>query len=80
MKTSPDLRAMVERFLTEDVGPALGLSHAAIEVVNVSDGIARLRLGGAHAGCASTLMTIIHGIEQELRRRLPGVEHLEVLP
>ena len=80
MQPSTDLQEMVERIMIDDVGPALGLSHAAIEVVNVTDGVARIRLGGACAGCPGTLMTLIHGIERELRRRTPEIEYLELLP
>jgi Fe-S cluster biogenesis protein NfuA len=75
-----DLKERLRKVLTEEIGPALDLDGAAIEVLDVSDGVARLRLGGVCSGCPSTLMTVIHGIEQELRRRLPEIECLEAVP
>ena len=40
----------------------------------------QLRLNGVCSGCPSTIMTVIMGIEQELRRLVPEVDYLEVLP
>jgi Fe-S cluster biogenesis protein NfuA len=75
-----DVKERLRKLLTEEIGPALDLDGAAIEVLDVSDGVARLRLGGVCQGCPSTLMTIIHGLEQELCKRFPEVECLEAVP
>ena len=75
-----DLKARVARVLAEQVGPALAMDGTAIEVVDVSDGVAQVRLGGVCSGCPSTIMTVIMGIEQELRKHVPEVEYLEAVP
>ena len=62
-----DLKARVETVLRAEVAPALELDGAAIEVIEVIDGVARVRLNGACAGCPATIWTLINGIEQELR-------------
>lgn len=80
MGPSTDLREQVERIVVDEVSPALGLTAAAIEVLGVSDGVVRIRLGRACAGCPSTVMAVIHGFEQELRRRRPEINYVEVLP
>ena len=77
---SADLKERVARVLAEEIGPALQMDGGRIEVLDVSDGIARLRLNGVCDGCPSTLMLVINGIEQELRRHLPEVEYIEALP
>ncbi len=77
---SAELKERVARALAEEVGPALELDGTQLEVLDVSDGVARVRLGGVCSGCPSTLMLVIHGIEQELRRRFPEVEYLEAVP
>ena len=77
---SAELKERVARALAEEVGPALELDGTQIDVLDVSDGVARVRLGGVCSGCPSTLMLVIHGIEQELRRRVPEVEYLEAVP
>jgi Fe-S cluster biogenesis protein NfuA len=75
-----DLKGRVERVLKEEAAPALHLDAGAIEVLDVSDGVARVRLGGVCAGCPGTIMSVIMGLEQELRRHLPEIDHLEAVP
>ena len=75
-----DLNERVRRALADEIGPALALDGSAIEVLDVSNGVARLRLGGVCGGCASSIMTAISGIEQELRRLVPEVECIEAVP
>jgi Fe-S cluster biogenesis protein NfuA len=75
-----ELKTRVERVLAEEVGPALALDGAAIEVLDITAGVVQVRLGGVCSGCPSTLMTVIMGIEQELRKHVPEVEYLEAVP
>jgi Fe-S cluster biogenesis protein NfuA len=50
---SDDLKARVVRVLAEEVGPALDLDGTRIEVLDVSDGVAQVRLNGVCSGCPS---------------------------
>jgi Fe-S cluster biogenesis protein NfuA len=75
-----ELRERVARVLAEQVGPALAMDGTAIDVLDVTDGVARLRLGGVCTGCPSTIMLLIQGIEQELRRHVPEIEYIEAVP
>ena len=77
---SPELLERVRRILVDEVGPALQLDGAAIQVLEVVDGVARVRLGGVCAGCPSTIVAVVTGVEAELRRRLPEIEYLEAVP
>jgi Fe-S cluster biogenesis protein NfuA len=77
---SADLKERVARVLAEEIGPSLQMDGGRIEVLDVSDGIARLQLNGVCDGCPSTLMTVINGIEQELRRHVPEVGYVEAVP
>jgi Fe-S cluster biogenesis protein NfuA len=79
MTPSTDLKDRVKRILLEEIAPALDLDGAALEVLDVADGGVQVRLGGVCGGCPSTLMTVIHGMEQELRRRIPEIKYLEAL-
>ena len=74
-----DLRSRVERALKHDIAPALLLDGNGIEVLDVSDGIAQVRLTGACAGCPATIMTVITSLEDELRKKVPEVEVLEAV-
>jgi Fe-S cluster biogenesis protein NfuA len=78
--TADDLKERVRRILVDEVAPALQLDGSEIEVLAVSDGVVQVRLGGACAGCPASLMTLINGIEQELRQQVPEVEYLEAVP
>jgi Fe-S cluster biogenesis protein NfuA len=80
MSDAMDLKARVERVLAEEVGPALAMDGTAIEVLDVTDGVVRLRLGGVCGSCPSSIMAAVMGIEQELRQRVPEVEYLEAVP
>lgn len=75
-----DLRTAVEHALRNDIAPALRLDGTGIEVLDVTDGIAQVRLAGVCAGCPATIMTVITSLEDELRKRVPGVEFLEAVP
>jgi Fe-S cluster biogenesis protein NfuA len=78
--SNSDLTLHVRRILIEEAAPALGLETSGLEVVEVVDGIARVRMGSVCTGCPSTLMMVIHGLESELRRRVPEIRCLEALP
>lgn len=74
-----DLRSRVEFALKQDIAPALELDGSGIEVLEVSDGIASVRLTGVCAGCSATIMTVITSLEVELRKRVPEVELIEAI-
>ncbi len=75
-----DLRSRVEYVLRTEIAPALLLDGAGIEVLEVTDGVAAVRLTGACAGCPATIMTIVTALEDELRKKVPEVEVLEAVP
>jgi riboflavin kinase/FMN adenylyltransferase len=75
-----DLRSRVEEAIRIHVAPVLELDGAAIEVLDVDRGCARVRLNGACAGCPATVMFVVRGMEEELRRLVPEVEYLEAVP
>jgi Fe-S cluster biogenesis protein NfuA len=76
--SNPDvLRNKVIQTLAEEIGPALQMDGAGIEVLDVTDGVVRVRLRNVCNGCPSTIMTVIMGLEQELRQRIPEVAYLE---
>jgi len=75
-----DLKARVEHSLKAEIAPALALDGNGIEVLDVSDGIAQVRLTGVCAGCPATIMTVITSLEDQLRKSVPEVEVLEVVP
>jgi Fe-S cluster biogenesis protein NfuA len=75
-----ELKEKVAHVLAEQIGPALQMDGTEMEVVDVSDGVVQLRLRGACGTCPGTVMTLIMGIEQELRQLVPEVKYLETVP
>jgi Fe-S cluster biogenesis protein NfuA len=75
-----ELKTQVAQVLAEHAAPALDLDGTQIEVLDVSDGIARLRLGGVCGGCPSSIMAVVMGLEDLLRRHLPQVRGIEAVP
>ena len=75
-----DLRSRVEAVIRAEVAPSLELDGASIEVLDVDQGCVRVRLNGACAGCPATVMFVIRGMEEELRRHIPEIEYLEAVP
>jgi Fe-S cluster biogenesis protein NfuA len=74
------LKSRVEAVLKTEVAPVLDLDGAGLQVLDVSDGVVRLRLNGVCTGCPGTIMRLILGLEQELKSRVPEVEYLEAVP
>jgi Fe-S cluster biogenesis protein NfuA len=77
---SDDLKTRVARVLSEEVAPALQMDGAAVELLDVSDGVARVRLLGACGGCPSTIQAVVLGLDQELCRRVPEIAYVEAVP
>jgi Fe-S cluster biogenesis protein NfuA len=78
--TPHELKDRIAQVIAEEIGPALDLDGSAIEVIDVEGGVVQVRLNGACAGCPSSVMTLIMGLEHELRHRVPEVEYLEAVP
>jgi Fe-S cluster biogenesis protein NfuA len=74
------LKERVEQALAREVGPALAMDGTQIEVIDVDDGVARLRLGGVCGICPGSIMTVVHGIEEELRKHVPEIAYVEAVP
>jgi Fe-S cluster biogenesis protein NfuA len=71
-----DVETRVARAL-EEVRPYLGSHGGDVELLGVSDGVARLRLNGTCDGCPSSTVTLTHSIEAAILRAAPEVERVE---
>jgi Fe-S cluster biogenesis protein NfuA len=77
---SNDLKARVAHFLNAEIRPALQTNGGDIELIEVSNGVARVHFQGGCSGCPSAIMAVIMEVEQELRKRIPEIEYLEAVP
>ena len=67
------MRDKVEAVLAE-VRPSLQADGGDVELVDVSDGVVKLRLTGACSGCPMSTMTLRNGIERILKEKVPEVK------
>ena len=58
------------------IRPALQSDGGDVELVDVNEGIVRLRLKGACAGCPMATMTLRHGIERILKEQIPELKEV----
>ncbi len=58
----------------DSIRPALAADGGNVELVDVDDGVIKLRLQGACVGCPMSQMTLQMGIERELRKQLPDIK------
>jgi Fe-S cluster biogenesis protein NfuA len=73
-----ELKIKIEKAF-EDIRPALQQDGGDVELVDVKDGVVKVRLVGACMGCPMSSMTLTHGIEKKLKERVPEVKKVEAL-
>lgn len=61
----------------DKIRPMLQADGGDVEFVSFEDGVVKVRLKGACAGCPMSQMTIKNGIEQLLKKDIPEVESVE---
>ena len=66
----------VEEIL-ESLRPMLIQDGGNIELVDIEDGVVKVRLVGACVSCSSSLMTLKMGIEKALKKAIPMVRCVE---
>ena len=75
-----DLKTRVSAALSTHVGPALDMDGTLLEVLDVEDNVARIRLNGVCGNCPSSIMLVVNGIEEELRKHVPEIAYVEAVP
>ncbi len=69
------MREKVEAVLSQ-VRPALVAEGGNVELVDVNEGVVKLKLTGACASCPMSTMTLRHGIERVLKEKVPEVKEV----
>lgn len=63
----------------EEVRPHLQVDGGDVELVDVVDGVVKVKLKGACAGCPMSQMTVKWGVENFLKKKVPGVKSVEAV-
>ena len=72
------MREKVENVINK-IKPVLQADGGNIELVDVVDGIVKVRLMGACAGCPGAQMTLKMGVEKALKEEIPEVISVEAV-
>ncbi len=76
----PELKDRVQEVINL-IRPAVQADGGDIELVDVlGDGTVQVRFHGACNGCPSSTMTLHHGIERNLRERVPQITRVVSVP
>ncbi len=72
------MKELVEKAL-EKIRPSLQADGGNIELIDVTDGVVKVRLTGACGGCPMSQMTLKMGVERALKQQLPEVKRVEAV-
>jgi Fe-S cluster biogenesis protein NfuA len=60
----------------DKIRPSLIADGGNVELIDVKDGVVKLKLVGHCAGCPMSTMTLRNGIERILKQELPAVKQV----
>ena len=63
--------------ILEKIRPSLQSHGGDAELVDVVDGVVKVRLKGACSGCPMSQMTIKNGIEEIMKKAIPEIKSVE---
>jgi len=66
------MKEKIEQALAK-IRPALVADGGNVELVEVKDGVVKVRLTGACSGCPMSQLTLKMGIERHLKKEVPEV-------
>jgi len=72
-----DAEAKIKGILDEYIRPAVEMDGGAISFHSFKDGKVKVTLQGSCSGCPSSTVTLKQGIENLLKRMVPGVTEVE---
>ncbi len=72
------MKEAVEKALAK-IRPMLQRDGGDVELVEVDNGVVKVRLTGACKGCPMSQMTLKNGIERLLKQEVPGLTAVEAV-
>ena len=78
MRRVPKVQEQVQNVL-EQIRPHLQADGGDVKLVSVEDGIVKVQLQGACAGCPMSTMTLKNGIERILKQQIPEVKEVRAV-
>ena len=72
------MRENVEKVL-QKIRPSLQADGGDIELIDIQDGVVKVKLTGACCGCPMSHMTLKMGVERALKEEVPEVKGVEAV-
>lgn len=72
------MKDKIEKAL-EKIRKGLQQDGGDIELVGIDDGVVKVRLKGACAGCPMSQMTLANFVEKELKREVPEIKKVQAV-
>jgi len=66
----------VKEVIEKEISPFLAFEGGSIELVGVDDGVVKVKLKGACAGCPMSQYTLVNFVEATLKERIPEVKQV----
>lgn len=66
----------VEKIINEEIRPFLENNGGNIELIDVSDGVVKVKLVGACGCCPMSQLSLKQGVEARLEARIPEVKEV----
>ncbi|MCK4353121.1 NifU family protein [candidate division WOR-3 bacterium] len=73
------MREKIENVLAKDIKPLLAIDGGSIELVEVKDGIVKVRLTGACSSCPMAQLTLTSIVESKLKAEIPEIKKVEAV-
>ncbi len=73
------MKDQIEHIITKEIAPNLQADGGNIELIDVKDGVVKVKLTGSCAGCPMSKMTLQWGVERVLKQKVPGVVRVEAV-
>ena len=72
------MKELVEK-AQEKIRPSLQADGGNIELIDVTDGVVKVKLTGACGSCPMSQMTLKMGVEKVLKQQVPEVKRVEAV-
>jgi len=72
------MRERIEKAL-QSIRPMLQMDGGDVELIDIVEGVVKVRLKGACGGCPMSQMTLTRGVEQVIKKAVPEVKKVEAI-
>ncbi len=70
------MQEKVNEVIEKEIRPLLAMDGGSIELVSVENGVVKVRLSGACAGCPMSQYTLVNFVEATLKEKVPEVKEV----